>query len=64
MAALSPAVIVILVILGILALVGIVFANGVSVLWATFIFLGIFLFIISGLSIFSVDARENIEKVD
>ena len=60
----SPAVIVILVILGILALVGIVFANGVSVLWATFIFLGIFLFIISGLSIFSVDARENIEKVD
>lgn len=64
MAALSPAVIVILVILGILALVGIVFANGVSVLWATFIFLEIFLFIISGLSIFSVDARENIEKVD
>lgn len=64
MGALSPAVIVILVILGILALVGIVFANGVSVLWATFIFLGIFLFIISGLSIFSVDARENIEKVD
>ena len=55
---------IILVIVGILAVVGIVFANGVSVLWATFIFFGIVLTVLTFLSFFNEEIGEGIEKFD
>ena len=60
----SPGGIVALIILGVLAIVGIVFANGVSVLWATFVFLGIVLVVLTFLSFFKDEIGDVIEKID
>ena len=59
----NTALIVILVILGVLALAGVVFANGISVFFATFIFLGAALVIITLLSVFH-DENGILENVD